>query len=140
MASRFDIAYADLVPEHLSVTAYNDLTGTGAEITLLTLIEEWEDRFVSILGGMFEESANITLAKPQVVAFVIYGLHFRRSQTGKYTIPDTIKALYDAAVKWAETVGRELLGREGEVAAPGATAAAYDAPATKFSLTQLDNL
>ncbi|MFA5635032.1 MAG: hypothetical protein WC977_03915 [Anaerovoracaceae bacterium] len=144
MASRFAITEADLVPDHLPETQWNQLRtdpATDEVVSALEIVEPAENLFVAECGGLFATAANLALAKPHVLLVVIWQAHYRRAAgNSDYKIPEDVGKAKDAAMAWARSTGQVLLAREGNVDPPGRGSVEYEAPTPKFRTTQLDYL
>lgn len=121
--SRYSIAEADIVPDRVPSDELEMLLrrpSTGAADTALDdIVTVAEAEFDSHLGGHLAEAANLALAKPQVIAVVIYRLHARRAANGDYKIPESVSLDWKAALAWAEGIGAAMLAEEGASVRPG---------------------
>jgi hypothetical protein len=138
MSTQFGISQSDLTPSPIPSLDYATLTADIASIA--DVIGTCEETFVSWLGGMPTETANIALCKPQVVYVVVWYLHYLLSQNPDYEIPKSVQAMFDAARTWATGTGQKLLAAEGDIALPGQASVSYDAPAARFTRRQMDLL
>jgi len=136
--SSFAITSSDLTPSPIPAADYALLTAGISSLD--ALIVSCEETFVSWCGGLLTTSANLALAKPQVVYLVVWTLHFQLAQNADYKVPDAVQALYKSVQAWATNTGQRLLSAEGTVQQPGAASIQYDAPTHRYTRDQMDLL
>lgn len=124
--SRYGISQADIVPDRVPSDEFEALLrrpSTGeADETLDAIIAVAEAEFDSHIGGLLADAGNLSLAKPQVIAVVVYRLHARRAANADYQVPEAARLDWERALKWAESIGQAMLADEGETVRPGTPA------------------
>ncbi len=144
MSSQFGIVESDLHPDPIPDAQFDELTDYDADgeadVDWGTVRDKRELEFLSYTGGMYTEAANIALAKPHVIMFVVYGLHFRRAQIADAKVPEEVKDAYQAAKSWAKADGKRLLAAEGTITPAEGGGVQFTAPDSDFGMTALDRL
>jgi hypothetical protein len=146
MSNAYSITELDIRKSLIEATTFDSLAldpTTGVALTTeekQAVCDQAIQEFASWLTGTFATVANLALAKPQALKFVVYAFHFRRAANGDYKIPESVKDDYKLAVEWAKGTGAKLLAAEGTVQVPGAGAVEYAADEARHSMSQLDRL
>lgn len=146
MANAFSITESDIRKSLIEATTFDSLAldpTTGVALSSAekqAICDQAILEFISWITGTFALAANLALAKPQALKFVVYAFHFRRAANGDYKIPDSVMADYKLAVDWAKGTGAKLLAAEGTVQVPGAGGVDYVADEPTHTMTQLDRL